>query len=121
MESGNAESACVHGRLRRCAKDGIMASEESWMQQDLGGAAVEELEGVRLHSQSGTNTRRGGSRTGRWSSGDVRGRSGAVAASRGWTDGGGHGVELARGFRARDYNGVIAMASAASERGRESG
>jgi hypothetical protein len=65
-----------------------MASEESWMQQDLGGAAAEELEGVRLRSQSGANTRRGGSRTGRWGSGDVRGRSGAVAASRGRTDGG---------------------------------
>jgi hypothetical protein len=34
--------------------------------------------------------------------------------------GGGHGVKPAGGIRARDYNGVIAMASAASERGRES-
>jgi hypothetical protein len=52
-----AESACVHGRLRRCAKDGISASEESWMQQDLGSAAAEELESMQLRSQSGANTR----------------------------------------------------------------
>jgi hypothetical protein len=50
MESGNTESACVHGRLRPCAKDGIRTSKESWMQQDLGSAAAEELEGVRLRS-----------------------------------------------------------------------
>jgi hypothetical protein len=58
------------------------------MQQDLGGAAAEELEGMRLRSQSGANMRQGGSRTGHWGSGDVRGRSGAVAASRGQTYGG---------------------------------
>jgi hypothetical protein len=57
MESSNAESACVHGQPRRCAKDEIRTFEESWMQQDLGGTSAEELEGVRLCSQRGANMR----------------------------------------------------------------
>jgi hypothetical protein len=54
------------------------------MQQDLGGAAAEELEGVQLRSQSDANTRRGGSRIGRWGSG-ICGVGWSWAASRGRT------------------------------------
>jgi hypothetical protein len=75
------------------------------MQQDLGGAAAEELEGVQLRSQSDANTRRGGSRIGRWGSGicGVGWSWGGFTGTdrRRNAKGGVHGVEPAGGSRAR--------------------